>query len=191
MNFEKIFDTLKPREGRLLVSEPFMLDPNFKRTVILLVEHNDKGTVGFVINKELDVTPHEAIANFPVFNQKLMLGGPVQRDSLFFIHTLGDKLPGSMKVMDGIWWGGDYDKLKEMISDGELDETQVRFFIGYSGWEKDQLVKELGVNSWIVAPAEKEYLFETISEDLWKTVLKKLGKQHALVAEYPEDPSLN
>lgn len=191
MDFEKIFDTLKPKAGRLLVSEPFMLDPNFKRTVILLVEHNEKGSVGFVINKELDVTPHEAIAEFPVFNQKLMLGGPVQRDSLFFIHVLGAKLPGSMEIMEGVWWGGDYDKLKEMIAEGELDETQVRFFIGYSGWEKGQLEKELGINSWIVAPAEKNYLFGELSDDLWKTVLKKLGKQHALVAEYPEDPSLN
>ncbi len=191
MLFEKIFDNSNPAQGKLLVSEPFMLDPNFRRTVVLLTEHNEKGTVGFVLNKELEVFPHEAIADFPEFELKLLMGGPVQRDNLFFIHRLGDKIKDAVKVIDGLWWGGDYESVKELVRSGKANPGNLRFYVGYSGWEEGQLEKELTTNSWIVADSSPEFIFETPVDDLWKAVLRKMGKDFAVVADLPEDPTLN
>ncbi len=191
MIFEKIFENTKPFAGCLLVSEPFMIDPNFRRTVILITEHNDKGTVGFVVNKELTVFPHKAISSFPEFGRKLLLGGPVQRDNLFFIHTIGKKIEGASKVAPGLWWGGDYDQIKELVKSGKANEDNVRFIVGYSGWEPGQLDQELSTNSWIITKASKEYVFGSEPEALWKKVLRDMGKDFAVVADLPEDPTLN
>lgn len=191
MLFDKIFGNEKAEKGMLLVSEPFMMDPNFRRTVVLLTEHDEKGTVGFVLNKVLEVFPHEAISGFPPFDHPLLLGGPVQKDNLFFLHTLGDKLEGALEVGNGIWWGGDYDQVKDLISKGKVSTSQIRFYVGYSGWESGQLEKELEINSWIVAKCSAADIFETKEEELWKNVLRRMGKDYAVVADLPEDPSLN
>jgi putative transcriptional regulator len=98
VEFEKIFGQDYPAKGKLLVSEPFLIDPSFRRTVVLLTEHDKNGTVGFILNRELDVGPGEAIEGFPEFKGKLFLGGPVQQTNLFFIHTLGKKIEGSVSV---------------------------------------------------------------------------------------------
>lgn len=175
----------------LLVSEPFMMDPNFRRTVVLLAEHDEKGTVGFVLNKVLDLQPKDAISDFPDYDHSLILGGPVQKDNLFFIHKYGKKIPGTLEITKGLYWGGDYDVVKELVKSGDLHPGNIRFFVGYSGWEGGQLEKELETNSWIVSPVMLSDIFETPADLLWKEVLRRMGKDYAVVADLPEDPSLN
>ncbi len=179
-----------PVKGSLLVSEPFMSDPYFKRTVVLLAEHNEEGTVGFILNKPINVNMQQAISEFPKYKGQVFMGGPVGKDNLFFVHTLGDSLEGSMEIGDGLYWGGNFELLKVLIRNKQVSEHEVRFFIGYAGWEPRQLDKEMKENSWIVTTATKGIVMGNPT-DLWKAVLRKMGTDYSMVANFPEDPQLN
>ena len=182
---------LAPEKGRLLISEPFLSDPYFKRTVILLCEHNDEGSFGFVLNRFVDMEITRIMKEFPDIESKVGVGGPVQNQNLFFIHTLGDKLAGSKEIMDGVYMGGDFDILKIMVETGQVKDHEVRFFIGYSGWSPDQLNQELQERSWIVAPTTKRSIMNTETDALWGNVLKSLGRKYAHLANFPENPRYN
>jgi len=153
--FNKIdkLDLGTPKMGKFLISEPFLPDPNFSRSVIFLTEHNDEGSVGFVLNRELDIPITEAIDDFPEFDGPLYVGGPVDNTSLFYLHTLGEKISGSHHIIDNLYWGGEFDDLKALLKSREATPAKVRFFTGYSGWEETQLDKEMRQRSWIVADA--------------------------------------
>lgn len=181
---------LEPKTGRLLIAEPFLNDGYFKRAVVLLVEHNDKGSVGFILNKPLDVKVNEAISDFPDFESEALLGGPVQRDQLFFIHTLGDQIPDSLPIAKGLWWLGDFGQVKRMIENKEIGVNELRFFIGYSGWEKGQLEKEMKEKSWFVSKPDVDLIFSD-PEEMWPNAVKLMGQPFAPMANFPEDPSLN
>ena len=181
----------KPAKGKLLISEPFLLDPGFKRTVVLLTEHNDDGSVGFVLNKPLNVKLNDAITEFPDFEAPIYLGGPVQPDTLHYIHTIGDKLEDSIEVKKGLYWAGDYELLKILIETGQVEPNDFRFFVGYSGWSPGQLEDEMKAKSWIVTNAKAKDVFSKEPEQLWRDVLKKMGKGYAVISNYPEDPNLN
>lgn len=190
--FENIhLENARPGKGKLLISEPFMYDPNFKRTVILLSEHSDKGTIGFIINKKLDLKIHEAVDEFPFFNSPVYSGGPVQPDTLHYIHRNGHLIEDSMKVADGIWWGGDFEMLKSLIEKKQVKPEDFRFFVGYSGWGSGQLAEEIKEKSWILTRATESNVFDDNTEKLWKDVLTQMGKEYAVMATFPEDPSMN
>lgn len=190
--FENIeVESLNPQQGKILISEPFLPDPHFKRTVVLLTEHNKEGTVGLVLNRSYKLKINDAIADFPKFSSELFYGGPVGQGNLFFIHRLGKMIEGSNKVMKGLYWGGDFDKLKLLIDTKQITQKDIRFFVGYSGWEPGQLDRELKEKSWIVANTNSRQVMEGRSKDFWKDILKGLGKKHAIMANFPEDPSLN
>lgn len=182
---------VKVRQGSILISEPFLLDSYFKRSVILLTEHDSKGTLGFILNKPTDVKLNDAVEGFPNFDAPLYFGGPVETDTLFYLHTLGSKLRGSKKICDGIYWGGDYDQLKLMIDTGQIHENQIRFYAGYSGWEPKQLDNELKEKSWLLSQGSKAFTFFENAKSLWSSVLKSMGSEYAILANFPEDPSLN
>jgi len=182
---------LRPEKGRILISEPFLSDPYFKRTVILLCEHNEEGSFGFVLNRYLDMGITRIMKEFPDVETKVGVGGPVQNQNLFFLHTLGDKLEGSKEVLDGVFMGGNFDILKVMIESGQIDEKEVRFFVGYAGWSAEQLDQELKEKSWIVAPANKGSVMSTSTDSLWGDSLKRLGKKYAHLANFPENPRYN
>ena len=184
-------NNISPEQGKLLLSEPFQKDLYFKRTVVLLTEHNDMGTVGFILNKPLDIKIHEAIDDFPEFDCPLYFGGPVSKNQLFYIHTLGDRLEGSVEIAPGIFWGGSFDTMRALIQDGMIQPGEVRFFAGYSGWEPTQLDKELEEKSWIIANSSKDYIMNNNTNKLWSTILKNMGQTYAVMANFPEDPSLN
>jgi putative transcriptional regulator len=184
-------NNIAPGQGKLLLSEPFQKDLYFKRTVVLLTEHNEMGTVGFILNKPLDIKIHEALDEFPEYDCPLYFGGPVSKNQLFYVHTLGDKLEGSMGIGNGLYWGGSFDTLRMLVERNEVSPDQLRFFAGYSGWEPTQLDKELEEKSWIVANAKMEYVMGKNSNKLWGTVLKGMGQTYAVMANFPEDPSLN
>lgn len=181
----------KPNQGSLLISEPFLVDSYFKRSVVLLSEHDDKGTLGFILNKPTDVSLNEAVDDFPEFKVPLYFGGPVETDTLFYIHTLGDRLRGAKKIVNGIWWGGDYDHLKFLIESSQVRHDQIRFYAGYSGWEPKQLDTELKEKSWLVFDSSPQLAFASEPESLWRQVLRSMGSEYAILANFPEDPNLN
>jgi putative transcriptional regulator len=191
VDFSSIFEKqLKPAPGVLLLAEPFMESPEFRRSVVLVTEHNEDGTMGFILNRKLAIKPTQAIDDFPDFEDTLFYGGPVSTELLFYIHTLGDALEGSIEVTDGIYMGGDFDSLKTLLKKGKIKTSQVRFFAGYAGWTAGQLKTEMKQHSWIVTPASKGLVMKD-NNNLWKNILKDLGGKYSMVAEFPEDPTLN
>lgn len=187
-----IKNKVKPAAGFLLVSEPFMPDPNFKRTVIMLCEHmDDSGTVGFILNKSMNIKVCDALLDFDNVSNQIFYGGPVANDNLHYLHRYGDIIEDSFHVMDDIYWGGNFEQLGELLKDGTLDPKNVKFFLGYSGWSPGQLDAELQDNSWIVTKGSSRYVFDVANDLLWKTVLQDLGGDYKQIVNYPEDPNLN
>lgn len=183
-------ENLVPKQGRILISEPLLSDTYFKRSVVLLTEHSDQGAVGFVLNKPIEVPLNEILADFPDFNAEVYIGGPVAKDTVHFLHTLGKLIPNSMHVKDNIYWGGDFDVLKELIKEGMVKEHQVRFFLGYSGWSPNQLEDEIEENAWLVAEVDTDKIMSA-DKDIWKTTLENLGKKYKVWSNFPENPAMN
>ena len=185
------YNRLRPEGGRVLISEPFLYDPFFKRTVVFLVEFDEEGALGFILNKPLKVLIHDIVEEFPYFQADVHFGGPVAEESLFYLHTIGEKLEGSKEVMPGLWWGSDFDQLKSMINTRQITPNDVRFFVGYSGWGEEQLATELEEQSWIVAETDAKQVMTGADEEFWAEKLKSMGSKFAIIANFPEDPSLN
>ncbi|MCB0761901.1 MAG: YqgE/AlgH family protein [Flavobacteriales bacterium] len=178
-------------KGNILLAEPFLDDPYFKRTVILVCEHNEEGSFGFVLNNYIDVELDQIMDGLPDFDTKISIGGPVKNSNLYYIHTLGNEIRESVEIFDGIFMGGDFDQLKDKIAHGLVDQNQVRFFVGYSGWSPQQLEDELRMKSWFVGQASPNVLMNTGDSDLWKTILSTMGSRGKIIANLPDDPSLN
>lgn len=181
----------EPARGKVLLAEPFLNDPYFKRTVILLCEHNDEGSFGFVLNNYIDVELDQVMEELPRFNTRVSIGGPVKNSNLYYIHTVGQELEDSVEVVPGVYLGGDFERLKEKINEGKVKDDQVRFFVGYSGWSPSQLHDEIQKKSWFITTIEPHLLMNTTMDDLWAHVMKRLGPKGNLIANLPEDPSLN
>lgn len=182
----------QPERGRLLVSEPFLPDPYFRRTVVLLCDHNDEGSFGFVLNRRMDLTINDLMEDLPPISSRVGIGGPVQSGELYYLHTLGAHVEGSREVIDGVHMGGDYAQLRAMLATDPKLSKHVRFFVGYSGWGADQLKKELDDRAWMVAPADKRRIMGVPSDDdLWRSTLRAMGREFAPLANFPDDPSLN
>lgn len=182
----------KPQTGSLLAAEPFLEDPNFERSIILLTDHkDDEGSIGFVINKPLDINLDDIVIGFPSLDTNVFHGGPVQQDNLYFIHNKGDLIPGSQPIKDNLYWGGDLEPLKEMIKCKLITPDDIRFFLGYSGWGNGQLSAEIDEKSWLVLDYKNINVFKNKPVDLWKNLLLELGGTYSLWANSPTDPSLN
>lgn len=182
----------KPEKGKLLIAEPFMPDENFKRTVILLCAHNKKeGSFGFVINKEISHKLKDAIPELEALDAKLYYGGPVEPNTLHYVHSYGDLLPNSVKLGEDLYWGGDFDVLYSLINTKQIDSNKIKFFIGYSGWDSGQLEDEMSTNSWIVANCLPEYIFMDQPDTVWRKVLSDMGGEYKVMSNYPENPMLN
>ena len=184
------FELEKTGKGKVLISEPFLPDPNFSRTVILLTEHNTEGSIGFILNRASTYQIEELIEDFPEFNAKVYVGGPVGLNQLFFIHTLGDKIEDSQEIVKGLYWGGNFEHLKLLIEAKEITPKDIRFFAGYSGWSVDQLQNEINEKSWIVASTNSDQVMMQ-SDEYWQEFMQSLGKKFKIMSSFPEDPSLN
>ena len=178
-------------KGNLLIARPTILgDFTFNRSVILLADHSEDGSVGFIINKSLDfnlsdIFPDIIHRNFHIFN-----GGPVEQDKLFFIHSIPKKIPGSIKIVRDIYWGGDFDTVKELLKKDEIAENEIKFFLGYAGWQVHQLEDELNSASWAMLKNKKKEIFED-NTGLWKQKMKELGGEYLIWSNAPENPSYN
>lgn len=176
--------------GSLLIAEPFLGDTNFKRSVVLVCEHSAEGTFGLVLNQTTNLTLSDVLddtyAELPLFT-----GGPVQQNTLHFVHRRPDLIDDSVEVMDGLYWSGDFDQVKQAVNLGTLKNEDIRFFIGYSGWSEGQLAGELEAKSWIVARTDTAFLFDTPADQFWRGILKRMGGEFKAIANYPVDPRLN
>ena len=183
------FDSIS--KGDILLSEPFLPDSNFERSVILLCSHDNTGSFGFVINKASKIKINQVVESEEKMEDIVYIGGPVQQNTLHFLHTLGDKIEGSYEVLNGIYWGGNFEQLSELISLKLVTNTEYRFFLGYSGWAEGQLENEIKQKSWIISNQYNNDIFGYKSEDLWKILLKDMGGKFKMMANYPLDPRLN
>lgn len=168
-----------------------MEDPNFKRAAILLCDHGADGSVGFIINKPLDIRVDELVEGFPEFDAMVRLGGPVQTDTLHYLHTVGDLLEGSQAISKGVYWGGDFEKLKFLITTELIKPKDIRFFVGYSGWSVGQLNEEMEIGSWFTAEPDANYLFKMRSKRVWRKAMQNKGSTFSVIAEMPEFVSWN
>jgi len=182
-------DKFNIEKGDLLVAEPFMKDPNFKRTVTLICEHEADGTIGLVLSRPSIFRVNEMIPNFPAFQGTVFYGGPIGMDRLNFIHSYGDVIKDSFHIKDNLYWNGNFEQLKEMIRAKEIMPHNIRFFAGYAGWGVGQLEEEMQDNSWIVSKNYPE-IFK-MSEYMWQDVLIKMGGMNKMLSTFPEDPIMN
>lgn len=182
----------KARKGRVLIADPFTDDDYFGRSVVYICDHNSEGTFGFVLNNFIDIDLNEVAKNFPDIKSNISIGGPVQTEQIFFLHTVGKTIEGSMEVDDGIFIGGDYDQLKQKLDDGEIDPSKVRFFLGYSGWSTGQLQEEIDNHSWIVAPvlSPLEIMDDKVI-DIWSNYMRRQGKKYDILSRSPVDFTAN
>jgi putative transcriptional regulator len=184
-------NNIAPKKGRVLIAEPFLSGNYFNRSVVLLVAHSEKGAVGFILNKRVDFPIHDIFPDFPEFDAKVYLGGPVSTDSVYFIHKLGNQLPGSIQVLENLFWGGDFEELKRLIKLGVLKSSDIRFFLGYSGWDSGQLERELKEDSWLVTDVDEETVMRELNQASWVDFVKKAGNRYTIWEHFPENPAFN
>ncbi|PSR15208.1 MAG: hypothetical protein DA408_03130 [Bacteroidetes bacterium] len=178
--------------GNILLAEPFMVDPNFKRSAVLLCDHHEvEGSIGFILNRPLETNIDELIPDFPTFAAEVFFGGPVQTDTIHYLHNVGDLLEDSIEVCKGVYWGGDFEKLKFLVSSSLIQPAQIRFFMGYTGWSEGQLQDEMKFGSWILAEMDANYLFKTPPQTLWKSIMYNKGNSFTILAQLEEDTSWN
>jgi putative transcriptional regulator len=179
------------KTGIILLAEPFMMDPNFRRTALLLCEHSTHGSLGFVLNRPTNSRIDELIDDFPEFNCPVFWGGPVQTDTLHYLHLAGDLLTDSIQVADGVYWGGEFEELRFLVRSGLILPDQIRFFLGYSGWDEGQLLDETASGSWVPAEMHPNYLFKSQPEMLWQQVMYNKGDSFSVIASIPDGVDWN
>lgn len=182
---------IEPSAGTLLVADPFLKDPHFMRSVVFLCEHRDEGTFGFVLNRRLDITLGQVVPELAEFDLPVFYGGPVQNDTLHFLHCYPDEVSGSVEVTDNVYWGGDFEALIALIREGNIDLSKIRFYLGYSGWGEGQLKTEMDTHSWLTVMARKKLVFHNDHEKIWKDALREMGGDYEQMINYPIDPQLN
>ena len=168
-----------------------MLDPYFRRAVVLLCEHHDQGSTGFILNKTIDMNVNDLMVDFPDFDAEIFYGGPVQTDTLHYVHNVGDLLEDSVKIAEGVWWGGDFETLKFLVSSQLITSDNIRFFVGYSGWSGGQLEDEMEIGSWVPADMDANYLFQTKPTQLWSKVMYNKGDLYEIISDMPEQITWN
>lgn len=173
-----------------MLASPTLLDPNFRRTVVLIGVHNEDGAMGVVLNRPSETTVAEAVPQLEESVQDdelVFVGGPVQQTSVVLLAEFDDPGPAALLILGRIGFpanGTDVDDLAEATS-------RKRVFAGYAGWGGGQLDEELAQGDWITHPAVPEDVFSDEPEELWSAVLERKGGSYALLARMPVDPSVN
>ena len=179
-------------KGKILIAEPSIIgDASFNRSIILLVEHGSNGSIGFILNKPMNLNISDLIPEIES-NLKIYNGGPVQQDNLYFIHKISDLIPESIMISEGLYWSGNFEYVLKLIKKGKINKNDIRFFLGYSGWDFNQLNDELDNNSWILS--ENSYnknIITAVDEVFWKNKMLDLGGEYSLWSNAPEHPSHN
>lgn len=176
--------------GKILIAEPYLGDPNFERSVVLLCDHNDQGSFGFVLNQESEFLVSDLLQETVYPEIKVHFGGPVERTTLHFLHACPQLIEGGLEVLPGLFWGGEFKKMIENLNLGIVKSDQIKFFIGYSGWGPGQLEAEMQRNSWVISTADAKNILNN-NKEYWREALKKMGGDYKVMANYPIDPRLN
>ncbi len=172
--------------GFLIVASPSLLDPNFARTVVLIITHDDGGTFGVVLNRPLDRTLVDVLPDVDPRGGSIPLfqGGPVQDDML---QVLTRHAGSGRMILPGVALGTELETLLDSAPEGD----GLRGYVGYAGWGGGQLESETAEGAWIIAPARPEHVFDVPSDDLWVTVLRELGGHYGWLSMEGGDPSAN
>jgi len=182
----------KIQVGSLLYADPLLHDAHFGRSVILLTSHDDHGSVGFILNKKLEVTLNDILPEPLPVDFDVYYGGPVGNDTLYFMHSIGNHVPDTVPVGKKIFWGGDFSFIADLIENHQLDATQVKFFVGYAGWGDGQLAEELRTKSWVVGNEPPRFVFDTEAcREAWRDKMNKMGSKYSVWANFPQNPSMN
>ncbi len=182
--------TATPAPGDLLIAPPEARDPNFRRTVVLVCDHTDEGTFGLVLNRPLEA----AVRDLPLglgSDDQLWGGGPVQENTLHWLHMHGGLIPEAMPVSGRVHWGGDFSAVRLLLKQGEATPGDLRLYLGYAGWSGGQLEDEIRDGVWFITRGEEELIFAAEPGNLWRTVLIRMGGDYALLVNYPDNPRFN
>lgn len=181
-----------PTRGKILISEPFLCDKLFGRSVMLMIDHTQEGSMGLVMNKLSPLLLTEIFDDLHCREQiPIYWGGPLGTDTIFYVHTL-QNIPHSFQVKKGLYMNGDFEAVKEYINREQSIEGKIRFFMGYSGWDSGQLLQEIKENTWIVSQTDTGSLMdEKGSDNLWRSSMKELGGKYRIWSRFPQTPSLN
>ncbi|MFC2090764.1 YqgE/AlgH family protein [Bacteroidota bacterium] len=190
-DFFQISNEQKIAAGKILISEPFLSDNYFRRSVVYMTEHSESGSVGFVLNKSLNMGITDVLEEFPQTEFPVSLGGPVSTNTVHYLHTLGDQIPESVHIKEGIFWGGDFDIVKDLVASGIATNATLRFFLGYSGWSENQLDGEMELNAWLVGDISPDLVMKGGSTEFWTDTLARFDSKYKAWANFPEDPGLN
>lgn len=194
-NLARMEDELRVLPGTLLAAWPDLVDPNFMHAVVLIIQHDDEGAFGLVVNKPSDVTTAQLLPEQPDLGRvdfPVHIGGPVDPGFLQFLHTVPDSVPGGFPLDGNLWLGGEVEALGRYVAeDPQGARSSVRMFVGYSGWGSGQLEEELGIGSWLPAPATVTAVFGGSGESTWRGVVRSIGEEGKGLAGQPPDPSWN
>lgn len=179
------------KTGTILIAEPFMKDPSFGRSVVLICTHQPNGTIGFIINKPYHKSLNELMFNMDDLQIPIYLGGPVNLDTVHFVHSRADLISDSLPIGNGLFWGGNFEEAIEFIREGYIKLSEIKFFLGYAGWEAEQLDKEIEDKSWVISEVNENLLFKTPAKHIWQQSLVEKGGSYAILSNLPIDPSLN
>ncbi len=173
--------------GTLLLAEPFLEDPHFRRSVVLICERNKDGSLGFILNKPVGMNICNLLSSFPEFNSEVYYGGPVQTDTIHYLHSKGDLITDSVEIDKGLFWGGNFEEVKFCVENGLITPFDIKFFIGYSGWGEGQLDEEMSYNNWILGAVDRNYIFNSHGDakNLWAKVLENEGDVYGVIAQMP------
>lgn len=181
----------KPKVGSVLISEPLLEDFYFKRSVVFILDYNEEGAMGIVLNKPVfidfsDVVPDIVVKPFPLYS-----GGPVELERIFFLHQLGSEIAQSEEIIKGVFWSGKEQDIQRVLSNPQFDENSIRAFIGYSGWNPGQLEKEIAEGRWVVADIQASTIFSEDYSKMWENSVKLLNECYHKWINYPKNPQMN
>jgi len=183
------YNNVRPQKGKVLISQPLMMDGCFRRSVVLLTEYSETGAIGFILNKWLPIAIDDVLEDFPAEESLLSIGGPVAANTLHYLHTFGH-VPDAVEIVNGIYWGGNFEVVRQYLSISVMKPGDIRFFLGYSGWTGGQLDDELKKDSWLVGDVRPSQIISH-SSDLWKDSVKNMGDKYQLWTTFPEHPGFN
>jgi putative transcriptional regulator len=177
-------------QGQLLIAVPGLHDPNFWRTVVLVVEHTGDGALGLVLNRPSETTVGEAVPQLEEVvdpGEQLFIGGPVQASAVIVLAEFEHPTDAALIAFDDIGVLGTSSNPHKLAAEVHSG----RAFVGHAGWGPGQLDDELERGDWILEPARKQDAFSATARELWTQVLTRKGGSYALVARMPPDPSVN
>ncbi len=177
------------KKGVILVAKPTLSNDIFQRSVILITEHLESGSIGFILNH----SSHIPISIFVSEMESASIvfeGGPVDKENIYYIHKRPDLIRNSEKITKNLYWSGVYEDVRDAVNQNLISQDEIKFFIGYFGWAPKQIKDELNNNSWAVTDLDFD-IFERWDADLWKKLMKQLGGENLIWLSTPADPSMN